>query len=505
MISKKSIIIALCIIAILAGAYLFLSYDKPESVNNADENSTIEKTDVIDPLFEVDKDSIQSIKISNKNGILEFYKQDGQWKLKGAENILYSQNSINTLMFDYVSVKPILLVEENASDISIYGFNDSSPYAEIVTSDGKYAKFILGDSTKGNNGYYFMMDGNDNIYTVSTIIGNNILKSAIDFREKKIIDVSADDVHEINVIVQGTGEVSIRRLSADESNDISSWKMTKPYDIGVYDEKFNEFVLTPITSVQAANFLSDNPTEEQLEESGLKESTLYYEVKTQSETYRVDLGFNFDGYYVAKREDIPTVFLVPQSNLSFLFADVFEYIFSYAYLPKTENIDKINCVIDGKEYSIQCSLDESIFNVNGKSISKDSFVDFYQKFFGIEIQGSTKTPPTDPNDVIFKYTVSNKNGTVDNVSFIHMNGKYSYMKVNDKIQFYVFAEDVQNIQDSVKALAENEEVTKTEIDGNEEKQDEQKGFNWISLLVVILILGLIAAFPISLLKNKNKK
>ena len=396
----------------------------------------------------------------------------------------------------------MLIVEENAVDTALYGFDSPVASSVVKTTDGRETKFILGDATKGNNGYYFMVEGDPSVYTVSTVVGNNMLKSAIDFREKKILNITAEDITEISMTVNGTGE--IKAVKIDDKENISSWQMLKPYDIGIYDDSFNELVLNPLVNVSATNFLSDNPTDEQLENSGLKDSELYYEVKTKDSSYKIVIGHNYEGNYVVKRDDIPTVFLVPQSNLSFLFADIFDYIFSYAYVTKTEDINSISSIIDGKEYEILCDLDNSAFSVNGIELTKDDFVNFYHEFFGIKIQGHTDTPPADVNNITFEYSVNKKDDKTDRISFIYMNGKYSYMMVNDKIQFYVFNEDVERIKGELKNLEEIAKNTET-IPENESTEPSDTGFNWISLLVVIVVLALIAVFPISLLLNKKNK
>ena len=79
------------------------------------------------------------------------------------------------------------------------------------------------------------------------------------------------------------------------------------------------------------------------------------------------------------------------------------------------------------------------------------------------------------------------------------------MSVNGNMNFYVFNESIDN---AARAMEELYEYSKNPIveEKSEDTKEEDKGFNWLALVVVVLILILVASFPVSLLLNsKNKK
>ncbi len=501
MISKKTLIACVCIIAVLVGGFLFLTFGGQDDTETDNQTKPETTQTVNEPIFTADIDSITAYSVINNNESYEIYLKDGTWVVKGYEQILFNQASIKSTLYNYVSLVPSLIVDDSSEDAASYGFDKPLGTVVITTSDGAETTFYLGDKTKGGNGYYLMMEGDDSIYTVSTVIGNSITKTLMDYRDTAVISVTPEEITEINMTVQGTGEVSVKRLET-QKDVMTSWTMTKPFEIGVYDDKFTEAVLTPLTSVSVVEFISDDPTVQQLEDSGITNPELYYEVKTADNSYRVDIGKSFDGYFIAKRSDLPSVYLLNPDELSFLFTDIIDYISSYAYLPEHSEVTAISSSADGVDYDI---VNSDTISINENIISQESYSEFYQKFFGIRLRGRVTTDPetTEPD---FSYSVTKSDGSVDNISFVKMNSRYMYMFVNGKTEFYVYTEDVNNAMKSLAEALDNAVNNDYEDEEEpEENTDNPGGFKWLGLLVVIIVIALIIVFPISMLKNSNSK
>ncbi len=507
MISKKSVIIALIAVLLLGGVYFFVTRDEKPPVEEG-KTETVQKNDG-ETIFETDKNSITNLFISNNSGEYEFYADGTVWYVRGGEHLLYNQPLIFSTVLDYVTVTPSIAVEENAEDISVYGLENSKTRVNVKTSDGKDATFVLGDETKGGNGYYFMMEGDSSVYTISKAFGTNMLKALEDYRDTGLFELTVDEITEVTYTVFGTGEVTVKKL--DEQKDMmTSWEMTKPYKIGVYDEKFITAVLTPLTQVSVSQFLSDDPTEEQLKSSGFDNPSFTFSVKTKDNEYKVILGNKYDSYYAAKREDLPSVYLVSESALTFLFADTFDYINKYEYLPHRDDVTEISCNIDGKNHRFEITDPEDKEKIsvilNQNSIPVDEYTKVYQQLFGVEIVGHVTAQPENKDDVTFSYTVKNAEGKIDEISYVKMNGKFSYQFVNGECSFYVYNDDVDA---SLKAVAELSKLSENPENFKEEEQKEgetePEGFNWLAMIAVIVILGLISIFPISILRDSKKK
>lgn len=499
MISKKSIIISLVLIIILAGAYFFIDFSNDANEEVATENENTESVSSGKAIFETDKDSISSITITNENDSFEFYRDGETWLARGHEDVAYNQSFVFSLSLDFVSVTPALTVEEDSTNKSSFGFDAPRATAVVKTTDGKTATFYLGNPTKGGNGHYFMMDGDDNIYTISTIVANNMTKKLDDFRDLSLVDVELTDVTEVKMSVIGLGDVTIKHNKEDNGDMTTSWQMTEPFEIGVYDESFTEMILTPMLAVSTNEFMSDNPTEEQLKAFGLVDADLFYEITTADETIRVDVGNAYNGGVYVKRTDKPTIYYISASAFSFLDVDVLQYVNNFAYLPNHSDVSEISYKKGSETYALK--IDNKNYSINGNGIKGELFSEYYQKLFNVKIRGIITSE--NKEDVVFSYSVKKTDGSVDNISFVRVNSKYSNVYVNDKAIFYVFTEDVENASNALPGLYEKSKNPEPDDDKTEEAP---KAFNWLSLVVVILILLLVVSFPVSLLLNsKNKK
>lgn len=508
--TKKSIIVLLCAVIVLGGVYWFVSRDTSKKENTETEKKqteTVQRSGT--PVFETEKEKISSLKIENGDSF-EIYAKDGKWLVKDKEDLLFNQAQLNSTVLDYVKVIPTLTVEDTSEKKASFGLEKPAASATVTTTDGETKSFYLGDATKGGNGYYFMVSDDNRIYTISNVLAENMKKSANSYRTTSLIDVTADDIKEITMTVYGIGEVTVKRL--DEQIDVmTSWEMTKPFNLGVYDEKFGEYVISPLTSVSVSGFVSDNPTQEQLEKSGLVNPENYYEVKTADADYKILIGNNFDGNYIVKRSDLPSVYLVPAESFTFLTADIFDYLNSYAYLPAREDFESITTTVDGVDYELSqknySDKDKRELFINGISVDNKVYTEGYKSIVGIKIDGKAKNVPENPDVPEFSYTVNMADGTSETVSYVRMNGMYMYQFINGKCEFYVKSADVDAAKSGVKAAleaAQNPDPTDEEKKA-EETAKEKKTTNKLAYVVVILIICLIAVFPISMLVGSKKK
>ena len=122
MISRKTIIISVCVIILLVGAYVFLSFsgNNQPDIDKPEQNVVSTK---LEPIFEVSQESIESLSISKGDVSYEFYKTEDGWKVRGFENIVFNQANVFSTIFDYVNLVPMLVVDKSPADTALYGFD----------------------------------------------------------------------------------------------------------------------------------------------------------------------------------------------------------------------------------------------------------------------------------------------------------------------------------------------------------------------------------------------
>ena len=119
--ANKSIIVLLCAVIVLGAAYWLISRDSSDTDSEKSEvtqTETVKREGTV--VFETEQENISSVTINNGE-TYEIYSKDGKWSVRGREDILFNQATLNSTVLDYVKVVPTLIVEETSEKKASYG------------------------------------------------------------------------------------------------------------------------------------------------------------------------------------------------------------------------------------------------------------------------------------------------------------------------------------------------------------------------------------------------
>ena len=430
--SNKQNWIAGIVFVALAGIYLALRLGAltPETIE------TPSAYELAEAIFTADQNSFAQIRVTNPSGTFSFVKREEGWSCVEQPDIELEQPYVNSLSWDYVNLKPSRTIEQQPSDLEQYGLTHPQASIDITLTDGTEATFLLGDQVEGQNGYYMQKKGQEPVYLLSTVEGNNILNPLKHYRRVTLFSVEEDDLSKI--VYQNNGQTY--EILRGEQN---SWKMTRPFERNVYQSSLFEQMITPIQELKIEEFYDDKTPEE----CGLVQPAYSLQLSGGDSPEDVLLigQPSEQGLYYAKWENKNGVFGVSEQMISLLETDPLSYLERYVYLPHIDTVEGFSGVIGDREFSMEIkrSGEQETYYFNGEQIESSRWKEKFQCLLNAEIIGMIQEK-TEGQPVI-SYTARRTDGSTDSVAFFPMGERYFAVSVNDRVDFYVSKNTVDAI------------------------------------------------------------
>lgn len=332
----KGIIAAGAVLLLLGGGLLALKLtEKPEETDNEPIVTVAEDTSV--ERFKHDVSEVKNVSISNKNDEAWelIQKDETTWAVKGFDDdIKYSSPYLNALVKAAASMSTKETIEENPSDLSVYGLDEPSSTTKITFADNSTVGFKIGNETPSNDAYYILFDGDSTVYTVADSSSAPFMYARYNLLDKTLIP-TADE--------EGTA-LKVKKLTvdrADKDYDIvveydsriddesavtannSSYIMTSPVNLAIHPDNGTGTVES-LFGLTAKEALYVKPKSELFEVVGLNEPTATMTVlASDNKTYTVTIGKEMKsgdealGYSVYV-EGIDVVWLIPKEDMPLL-------------------------------------------------------------------------------------------------------------------------------------------------------------------------------------------
>jgi len=315
--SVKSIIALGSVLAVLGAGMVcwkvFMSDENSESASSDSSEAYGAGTQIIHN----NPDDINKIDISNSTGDFSVVRQK---KAEGENNTLYTIENYEDLLLDTsklwtlsnntMDVKANSIVAEDCTDTAKYGFDD--PVTAVLHYDsGENVKFYIGDISPVSANTYFMLDGDNTVYTVSSSLVDNYRLSRNDFVSKTVLeDPPEDDYPVVKSIKIQRDDLDYDILieydkKSDDNNNrggtSAAHVMTEPLFSYLSVERSIK-VTNGLFGLNADDFYAVHPDENDIAEAGLKNPfcTVSFELEdktkyklTMSESFTDDDGLKY--------------------------------------------------------------------------------------------------------------------------------------------------------------------------------------------------------------------
>ncbi len=457
----RNAIILVVVLALLLGVYGVVRYVTTKN----EEGSSTRK--LADKLIDLASQDIVELTIQNENEKLVFEKKDDKWYAVEPQNLKIDSSKVNSVAINFASVLINQVVEEEATDLSVYGL-DKPTVITAKLKDGTVATAEVGDQTPTGSGYYAKEPGKNKVYIIDSYTGSKIRVRKNDLRSLELFYEKPEDI--IKLQMGRNGQLLFTARKAGEYN----WEITEPIN-GTADYSAIGPMLEAITGLTIREFVEENVQDPS--KYGFSKPLYSFKFDTGYSTRSLLLGnYKTKGSEIyAMIEGTNEVFTVSVDTLRFIDKPLEEIFEVFVYITNIWDVSDIVVNLDGER--IVCKLEthdedkeKDKFYVNGKDASfKDDkgeqpFRKFYQSLIGVTL--SKIDPGAEPQgqpEITFEYTLK-KEPYKMKVEFVPKDEYYYYVIKNGVYSGILVEKDEfdksEGVRESYRKLMEAMEANK---------------------------------------------
>ncbi|MEG0691840.1 MAG: DUF4340 domain-containing protein [Oscillospiraceae bacterium] len=463
--SKKvqAIIAGSIVIVLLAGAIAALVLtQKPESTDKESPSSQSELITLIEGVA----GELEYVNVKNKADeyTIELLGEN-KWGIKALDGFTQVEKKYSDTIGSIVNIYASEIVEENATDLAKFGFNEPSLITEIKYKGKDAIKFTLGDISPDGYTRYAIKTGENTVYGLSTNSFNALLQSRYDYIDKALIP-ALEAGEDGKAIAPAIDFIKIARPNLEKPIVIEKYKageltensfvttglkMTSPIDAMTNDTQIQErlYVLFGLT---ATGVEMVNPTAEDLAKFGLdKPSSVFEMTYNETSSIKISTGNPIEckhekgedltnhkhqiTHYYAMKEGTNVIYLLSKESLTWMEIQPKNLMSSIAVLPPVLDIDSVDFKVGNDAYKIEYfkgedKTDTNVMTakVNGKDVDIDNAKKLLQLFYATSIQDVNTTVPTKPADASVSYNYTS--GKKDTVEFFVLEDRQVIISLN---------------------------------------------------------------------------
>ncbi|MGN0611277.1 MAG: DUF4340 domain-containing protein, partial [Ruminiclostridium sp.] len=194
--NTKIIIASAAGIAVLGAAALALVLTQPTTDDTS--SSVTSESDIV--IFDYDADDISTLTIKNESGEYTINRLGKEkWGIDSIPEALANSSSYSSAMGKAGDISAKQIVEENASDISKYGFDDPTAEFSMTFKDDKYEDVtcFVGIKFEGENAWYVKTDKSNTVYLVSNSGVSFAMQDVLDYVNTSTLVASFDSENDV--------------------------------------------------------------------------------------------------------------------------------------------------------------------------------------------------------------------------------------------------------------------------------------------------------------------
>ncbi|KKP38557.1 MAG: hypothetical protein UR28_C0015G0029 [Candidatus Peregrinibacteria bacterium GW2011_GWF2_33_10] len=135
--------------------------------------------------------------------LIEIDKNNNQWVLKNLNNYLADQDLMNNFLTSVQELKSSEVVSKNANNLKTYGLDDiNAAHLKLSKNDSPLADIYIGKPGPSYNSQFVKLSGDNKVFLVNENLGNKLLKTADDLRDKTIIKIDPSLIKSLTIAGQ---------------------------------------------------------------------------------------------------------------------------------------------------------------------------------------------------------------------------------------------------------------------------------------------------------------
>ena len=243
---SKKMIIGLCLtLILLCGGLVFMKNMLGEESGISEPSSPEVSGEGVE-LIRKDPASLNKIEVSNAAGAFTVLRvknaaedDRNSFTIKGYENLALDDYMLYTLVNNVSELTSVSIVSDASDELEKYGLKNPEVTAELFYESGESVKFYVGDISPVGASIYFMLDGDDAVYTVSTSKMANYRSKADTFISKVIVPEPPAEEYPIveNVrIIREDLDYDIYIEYDEDGVPLGEWRWDPDLEEWIFDE-----------------------------------------------------------------------------------------------------------------------------------------------------------------------------------------------------------------------------------------------------------------------------
>lgn len=493
--NTRYILITLIIAVVLGGAITALLLTQPETEEESSSSSTSSTTDI--SVFSYDDADIASITVKNSDGELKVLtrtetveasssedekssetEEKTVFYLDGIDEDVQSSSSVSTLA-GYGTALSATSEIGNKEDLSLAEYGLDSPEVTVTTTlkDGTETSYSVGDQSP-LSGYYILY--NDTVYVA--VLSETLYKTPLDFVTTTVLtitppesdDSSTEAANEYTSFTfSGTNFPQEVKIVPQTDSLTSSFKLSAPYEVNANTTTL-ENIMTSVESLTASSVAAVDPTDEQLEEYGLKDPAVRMSFTVNGESYTLLSGKVENSNQYVMLEGVDVVYVFGEDAVSaWADATLFTVRDSFVWLQMITDVTKLTVETPDKtdvftltrteneESSTEDNIvyDYSVKGTDGQDITYQGvFTSYYQTIIGVQLLNETSETSVSGDPMLRVTYEFYEGGSPKVVEFYSIGNRRCLVKVDDEVIGVVSESLIQDIIDNTEIVLQNKSV-----------------------------------------------
>ena len=191
----RGLIVATVVLLALGGTLYWSENRKP----NDDKPKT---SDAAPSILKLDEAAITRVELKKIDAepIVLTKSDSGAWQISEPRPYNADQNNVSSTLSSLSSLTSERVVEDKASDLKQFGLAPPSVEVDVFEKDNKSQKVLLGEDTPTGSAVYAMLSGDPRVFTIASYNRNTIAKNLNEFRDKRLLPVSPDQISRLQII-----------------------------------------------------------------------------------------------------------------------------------------------------------------------------------------------------------------------------------------------------------------------------------------------------------------
>lgn len=468
MIKRKNLLILLGILVVLAASAVWV-FMMPSADEDAALQSTATAAPTI-PVFQCDVEQISEMAVAIPDEQYTFIRQDG-WGVKDAPDILLRSSAVDSLAEQLADLSAKSMLEQPEA-LDAYGLAAPQATFAVTLADGSQKTFLLGNEDPVNSIYYLKTEDAPTVYTITSSIGQSLLRGLEEYRDSTLLTVNTDALNRI--VIARPDETIELSLTGQTEESSGEWRMIRPQELKTDSQRISEEVLTPITELSISDFVYDKTDQDAAYGLATPSATLtLYDSEGASQTLYVGAQSGTD-YYLRTDRSV-SIYLVPGDALSVARVEAFTLVDRFIHLVSIETVDQIDVATDTASYTLQLERtpaaegegqgegeaeaeaeENIIYRLNGTEVTEDAFKDLYQQVIGLTADGFSGHPARGQSYVTITFHMSD--GTVQAYSYGPYDERnYAAYDQNGASTFFVRQKKVEDMLTALQTAASGQD------------------------------------------------